>query len=372
MINFHPRGFCSRGGILQYAQTFFLRHARLDAAEDAHGVTLLKAIQRTRRGAGFNVRERGHRHEFAIARLDFQIEQRSNRRAVFIADLRNDFVAAIKVIEPIHIRTAQHRAEFLTRRREIEPEIGEPFAIQHHAGLRLIDLQVGVHVKKLAALPARADDGLREFEQLLHGQIALQHEFDVVLTGRRQRRIEAREDAQSGHLRHRAVHFAVHFFGRAFAIFPILRHHTAKAAPMRRERPHELRFGKRLDDAHGVERLLMRRCERGIRRGFHEEADVALIFHGREFAARMRIKRPRGNHHQQRRNHHRPTHCQRAVEQLRINSAHPVEAAIHQRSQFAFLAMRMHKARTHHRRQRDGHESREYHRCRERDGEFEE
>jgi hypothetical protein len=40
------------------------------------------------------------RHELAARRSHFEVEQRANGRAVFVADLRDDFVAPIEIVEP--------------------------------------------------------------------------------------------------------------------------------------------------------------------------------------------------------------------------------------------------------------------------------
>ena len=78
---------CSGCGF-EHAQPFFLGDARLDAAEDPHRVALLEPVQGARRRARFDVRERRDRHELAARGLDLEIEQRTDRRAVFVADLR--------------------------------------------------------------------------------------------------------------------------------------------------------------------------------------------------------------------------------------------------------------------------------------------
>ena len=183
--------------VLEHAQAFFLRHAGLHAAEDAHGVALLEAVERARRGARFDARERGHGHELAARRLDLEIEQRIERRAIRVADLRNHLVAALEVVEAVHVRAAEQRAELAADAREVEAEIGDALAVEHDARLGQVDLEIGVDVQELAALPARADHRAGGLEQLFERRVALHHQLDVVLARRGQRRIETREHAQA-------------------------------------------------------------------------------------------------------------------------------------------------------------------------------
>ncbi len=85
-------------------------------------------------------------------------------------------------------------------RGKIEAEVGEPFAIEHDARLRQVDLQIGIDIQELAAGPPGIEDGLRGGEQLLDRRFVLHNHFNVVLAGRRQWRIEARIHAQARHL----------------------------------------------------------------------------------------------------------------------------------------------------------------------------
>ena len=234
---------------LEHAQPFFLRDARLDPAEDPHRVALLEAVQRARRGARLDVRERRDRHELAARRLDLEVEQRADRGPVLVADLWNDLVAAVEEVEPVHVRAAQQRAELLADAGQIEPEVGKTLTVEHNARLGQVDLQIGVDIQELAALPTGAEHRPGRLEHLLDRRVALQHQLDVVLAGRRQRRVETREDAQAGHLRHGAEHLAVHLLGRAGALLPVLGDQAAEAAPCRRQRPREIGFGKRGDGA---------------------------------------------------------------------------------------------------------------------------
>ena len=148
--------------------------------------------------ADLDAREGRHRHERAIGRLDLQVQQRIERRAILVADLRDDLVAAVEIVEAVDVRAAEHRAQLAPDRRQVEAEIREPLAIQHDARLRQVDLQVGVDVQELAAGPAGVEHGLRRRQQLLDRRLALHDHFDVVLARRRQRRIQARKHAQSG------------------------------------------------------------------------------------------------------------------------------------------------------------------------------
>src|SRR5439155_20320129 len=95
--------------VLQIAQSFFFGAARLDTPEDPDRIALLEPVERARRGRRLDARERRDRDEPAAGRLDLEIEQRRDRGAVLVADLRNDFVAPIEVVEAI--RSEEHTSE---------------------------------------------------------------------------------------------------------------------------------------------------------------------------------------------------------------------------------------------------------------------
>ena len=64
--------------------------------------------------------------------------------------------------------------------------------------------------------------------------------------------------------------------------------------------------------------------------------------------------------------------CERSVEQPRVGAAHALEAAVDQRGQPAFPAVRVHESRAHDRRERDGDDARHDHRGGEGDSELQE
>src|SRR5439155_20350686 len=99
------------------------------------------------------------------------------------ADLRNDFVAPIEVVEAIDLAAAEQRAQLPADAREIEPQVRDLIAVDDDARLRQIDLQVGVDVQELAALPPRTDDRSRGLQHLLGWQIACEDQLDVILAG---------------------------------------------------------------------------------------------------------------------------------------------------------------------------------------------
>ena len=140
-----------------------------------------KRCKRARSGAGLDVCEGGDGDELAARRLDLEVEERADARAIGLADLRNDLVAAVEVVEAIDVAAAEQRAELLADAGQIEPEIGDLLAIDDDARLRQVDLQIRVHVQELAALPAGADDGRHAFQKLLGRRITREHELHVVL-----------------------------------------------------------------------------------------------------------------------------------------------------------------------------------------------
>ncbi len=215
----------------QNAQPFLLRHPGLHPAEDPHRITLLETVQRPRRSTRLNMRKRRDRHQLAAWCLDLEIEQRVQRRAILVADLRNDLVTAVVKIEPIHIGPAEQRPQFLTDPGQIEAQVGESLAIEHDPRFRQINLQVGVDIQELAALPTGTQDRGGHLQQLLGRHFARQDQFHIILPGRRQWRIKAREHPQTGDLRHGSEDFAVHQLGRARPLPPVLGHQAAEAAP---------------------------------------------------------------------------------------------------------------------------------------------
>ena len=187
-----------RGGF-KNVETFSLRHPRLHAAKDAHGVALLEAVQSARPGAPFDVRKGRHGHKLTARRFDLKIEERSHRRAIFVTDLWNHFVAAVKIVEAVDVGPAEECAELPADAREVEPQISQTLAVQDDAGFREIDFQVRIDVQEFPALPSGTKDRTDRLEHLLRRHIALQHQFDIVLARRRQRRIQTREHPQPRH-----------------------------------------------------------------------------------------------------------------------------------------------------------------------------
>src|SRR5690606_15966296 len=157
--------------LLEEPQALLLRDAGLDPGEDPHGVALLKAVQCARRGIRLDSRERRDGHELAARRADLQIEQRRERRAVLVADLRDDLVAPVEVVEAVDVSAAEQRAELLPYRREIQPQVRDALAVEHDARLRLIELQIRVDEQELAALPTRRDHLRGGLEQLLERRV---------------------------------------------------------------------------------------------------------------------------------------------------------------------------------------------------------
>src|SRR5690606_7483906 len=96
----------------------------MHAAKNPHRVALLEAVERTWRHRRFDAREGGNRNECTVGRLDLEVEQRCERGTVGVAHLRDDLITPVVEVEPVDVRAAQERAEFLTNTREVEAEIG--------------------------------------------------------------------------------------------------------------------------------------------------------------------------------------------------------------------------------------------------------
>src|SRR5690606_185346 len=104
----------------------------------------------------------------------------------------------------------------------------DALAVDHDPRLRQVDLEIRVDVEELAAAPAGFEHRGGRIEQLLERSLALQHELDVVLTRRRQRRIETRVHAQARNLRRRRVDLAENLLRRARALRPRPRDEAAE------------------------------------------------------------------------------------------------------------------------------------------------
>ncbi len=132
-------------------------------------------------------------------------------------------------------------------------------------------------------------------------------------------------------------------------------------------------FGKGPDGIHDLEMLTVRGGHGGVGRRLEEEADVTLVLDRCEFLPREQIERPGGDHDQHGRGDDAPAHLQRAVEQPCISAAHQRRTPrFTSTGQPAFLAVRVHESRAHHRRERHRDDTRQHHGRGERDGELEE
>ncbi len=135
-------------------------------ALDADGVELLEALQlaRLRRGG-----ERGKgrkRNELPTAACDVDLRQLIGCQPVAATDERNDLVAPPLDAEAVHVVSAEQRREVASGLGQIDALRAEFVAVEDHAGLGLIELQVGVGKHELAALHGLLHDGVGELGEL--------------------------------------------------------------------------------------------------------------------------------------------------------------------------------------------------------------
>ena len=95
------------GGRLEDLEAFFLGDAWANAAEHAHGVLLLEALECAGSRLGFDAGEARNRDELAARRLDLEIEERPDGFTTGVADLRDDFVAAVEIVEPVDVAATE-------------------------------------------------------------------------------------------------------------------------------------------------------------------------------------------------------------------------------------------------------------------------
>ena len=177
-----------------------------------------------------------------------------------VADLRDDLVAAVEVVEAVHVAAAEQRAELLADAGEVEPEVGDLLAVDHDARLGQVDLQVGVDVQELAALPAGADDRPDGLEHLLGRQ-----RRSAAPARRRTARASAAAGraagtrAAPGPARRRRTPRRTSPRSSASRSFQSFATMPAEAAPVRGQRPHELGLGEGRDRLHDVQRLAVGR-----------------------------------------------------------------------------------------------------------------
>ena len=220
-----------------------------------------------------------------LGRLDLEVEQRADGRAVLVADLRDDLVAAVEVVEAVDVarRRAACRAPGRRRRGRGRGRRAARGRSRRAPAGRSIFRSVSTYRNLPLCQPAPTTRP-RSSEHLLGRRVALQHQLDVVL---------ARRSAAAGR-------GAGTRAGRA----PATRRRTPRRTSPRSsararcqslvtmppkppqaavERPHELRLGER-GDASRRPRSDSRfdRLERRVGRGLEEQADVALVLDGRE------------------------------------------------------------------------------------------
>ena len=73
-------------------------------------------------------------------------DKRLGRRAVGGVELDDDVILLAADLEARDLASAQHGFERAADHRDVEPEIGDPVAVDLHVDLRLVELEVGIDV----------------------------------------------------------------------------------------------------------------------------------------------------------------------------------------------------------------------------------
>src|SRR5262249_43862398 len=127
------------------------RDARRNRPLNSDSIELLEALQLARLGRRLQSGEGRQRNELAASASDVHLRQLIGRQALAANHLRNDFVAAALNAETIDVVSAQQDREIAAGLSEVHALGAELVAIEHHARLRLVELQVGVREHELAA-----------------------------------------------------------------------------------------------------------------------------------------------------------------------------------------------------------------------------
>src|SRR5215831_18459706 len=125
------------------------------------------------------MRESRYRDQLPAGSLDLEVEERANRRSLFFPYLRDDLVAPVVVVEPVYIRPTERGTQLLAYTGQVEPEVGDLLAIDYDSRLWQIDLEIGIDVKELAALPPGTDHRSHRLKHLLWRSVALQNQLNV-------------------------------------------------------------------------------------------------------------------------------------------------------------------------------------------------
>ena len=154
------------------------------------------------------------------------------------------------------------------------------------------------------------------------------------------------------------------------ALAPRLGHHAAEAAGRRRDLENALALRERVIDVVNLVGEQPGLIDGRVRRRLDHSEHHALVLGRRQFPLREHVER----NHQYRddrpqREHHRPV-TQRAGQSTFIGAAHTFEAAIDPSREAALGVSRAQQLRSHHRRERQRHDSGDDHRARQREREL--
>ena len=212
-----------------------------------------------------------------------------------VADLRDDLVAAVEEVEAVDVLRRRAACRAPPDAGEVEPEVGDPLAVDHDARLGQVDLQVGVDVQELAALPAGADHRRRRSRASAPAA----------------RRSAAPARRRTGPASAAADRAAGTRAGRAPATPRRTPRRTSARSSARARfqsfatmppKPPQFAVSDHMNSVSGndLTRLDHLRGDRGWSRasdasgdGLEEQADVALVLDRRELLPRERVQRPR-------------------------------------------------------------------------------
>ena len=341
-------------GSLQSLKSFFFRHARTNGALDFRAVALLKAIERARRGFCREIHKAAHAHESAVSGAHLHLQHALGVCSLVERDLRNDFVTAPVVIEPIDVAATQQHAEVLSHACKIKPKVGDFAAIKIDARLRQVDLQIGIDICKLAACPASTNQHASVFLHLSDIFSAGNDEFDIKLARARQRRRTKRKRSHFLNAHHVSKRFTLNRFGRAFAIMPVASLNAAESAINLGDLEEELGF---LDAHHALGNFVEaaeRVVERGIRSADDDVEHDAFVFGRREFLSRHLIERHRSRGDEHARECDDPTDSEHLTEQFVVHATQTFEASVDFPREPAFFATGGRDPCTHDGTERDG------------------
>ena len=161
--------------------------------------------------------------------------------------MRDYLVVSVEMIKAIHITTTEQNTQFASHARQIQPQIGDPLAIELHASLRQIHLEIGIDISKCAGLVAGLNDFGHLSGQFFHRGIGFHNQFNVRATRAWKRAGQSRIGFDARRVCDQSVGVVEHLLGGSIPFFEWYRTDPTKTAARKSDCPHVLNVGNALE-----------------------------------------------------------------------------------------------------------------------------